>query len=243
MPPDAHWLVMRFEAPLLSFGGVTIDHIGVTRDFPAASMLTGLLGNALGFKRTEWEKHQSLQDRLVFAVRRDREEDSDILTDIQNAGISKSEKGWTTSGRVEERGGGSYGGPHRRQRDFHMDAELTIVLRLDPEGLNPTLDQVAEALQRPARPLSIGRKPCLPTAQLFERFVHAADAYTALASVEVKNSGAMRALWPLGHGPATDRNVDRVIDLADLRNWRTGLHGGSRPVVEGRITYGGVEDD
>ena len=240
--PDSRWLVMRLEAPLLSFGGVTIDHIGVTRDFPAASMLTGLLGNALGFKRTEWEKHQSLQDRLVFAVRRDREEPADILTDVQNAQIMKNDKGWTTLGRVDERRGDSYGGPHRRYRDFHMDAGLTIVLKLEPDELNPTLDQVAETLQRPARPLFIGRKPCLPTAQLFVRFIHAVDAYTALASVKMKNNGVLRALWPLGQGPDTDRNVDRIIDLADLRNWRTGLHGGSRPVVEGHISCKRTEE-
>lgn len=74
--PDRRWLVLRLEAPLLAFGGVTIDHVGITRDFPAQSMLTGLLANALGWERTEWEKHQALQDRLVFAARRDRAESS-----------------------------------------------------------------------------------------------------------------------------------------------------------------------
>ena len=237
---NPRWLVMQFEAPMLSFGGVAIDHIGVTRDFPAASMLTGLLGNALGFKRTDWGRHQSLQDRLVFAARRDRDGVDDILTDTQNAQISKSDKGWTTFGRVEERDGsaGSYKSPHRRQRDFHMDAKLTIVLGLEREELNPTLDKIAEALQKPARPIFIGRKPCLPTAQLFVRFIHAIDAYTALTSIEANNVNTMRALWPLGHGPADNENVDRIIDLADLRNWRTGLHGGTRQVVEGRVIYG-----
>ena len=38
-------LILTLEAPLMSFGGITIDHLGVTRDFPAASMLTGLLAN------------------------------------------------------------------------------------------------------------------------------------------------------------------------------------------------------
>ena len=236
--PDLSWLVMRLQAPLLSFGGVMTDHVGVTRDFPAASMVTGLIGNALGFKRTEKERHQSLQDRLVFAVRRDWDEPAGILTDMQNAQLSKSDKGWTTVGRLEERSGASYGAPHRRRRDFHMDAKITIVLRLQPEKSDPTLGQLAEALNRPARPLYIGRKPCLPTAPLFSGFVHATDAHKALVSVEVENSGEMRALWPIEEGPNIGQDVDRIIDLADLRNWRTGLHGGSRPVVEGRIFVG-----
>jgi CRISPR system Cascade subunit CasD len=45
----------------------------------------------------------------------------------------------------------------------------------------------------------------------------------------------MRALWPQGEGPDTGDNVWRVIDLPDLRNWRTGLHGGTRRIVEGTI--------
>ena len=48
MSADQCWLVLHLEAPLLAFGGVAIDQIGIIRDFPAASMLTGLLANALG---------------------------------------------------------------------------------------------------------------------------------------------------------------------------------------------------
>jgi len=239
--PDYSWLVIRFEAPLISFGGAIIDHMGITRDFPAVSMLTGLLGNVLGFWRTEREKHQSLQDRLVFAVGWNREEPTGILTDMQNAQLFKHEKGWMTYGRLEKRAGGNHIAPHRRRREYFMDAKVKIVLRLEPELFNPTLDQLSEAIQRPARPLFIGRKFCLPTAPLFERFVCASNAYTALASVKAKDGNEMRAFWPVGEGPNDGQNVDRIIDLADLRNWQTGLHGGTRQVVEGRIIGEEVE--
>jgi CRISPR system Cascade subunit CasD len=80
--PERRWLILRLQAPLLAFGGVAIDHVGVTRDYPALSMLTGLLANALGWERTEWKRHQVLQDRLIFAARRDR-------------------RGWPSDGRTE----------------------------------------------------------------------------------------------------------------------------------------------
>ncbi len=236
--PDHRWLFLRLEAPLLAFGGVAIDHLGVTRDFPAASMLTGLLANALGFRRTEWERHQALQDRLVFAVRRETDHPAGILTDTQNAELAKNDRGWTTWGEPEGRDGASYGAPHRRRRDFHMDAALTVALRLRSEADDPDLDRLAEALDRPARPLFIGRKPCLPSRPLLgppgKRFAEAPSAHDAL----MRRSGGsqLRALWPLGEGPSDGAGVDRVIDLPDIRNWRTGLHGGSRRVVEGRIT-------
>ena len=40
MTEDFHWLALRLEAPMAAFGGVAIDQLGVTRDYPAASMLT-----------------------------------------------------------------------------------------------------------------------------------------------------------------------------------------------------------
>jgi len=237
MPEEHRWLVLHLEAPLLSFGGVRIDHIGVTRDFPCLSMMTGLLANALGYRRTEWEKHQRLQDRLIFAARRDREHAAGILTDIQNARLEKNDKGWTTWGEPEGRDGASYGAPHRRLRDYHMDQHVVVVLRLRDDG-TPDLDRLAEALARPARPLFIGRKPCLPAGPLVREapFVHAANAYDALGRISGETSRSeARALWPLGEGPDTGKPVDRIIDIPDIRNWRTGLHGGARKVVEGRI--------
>ena len=46
-------LIMRLESPLMAFGGEAIDNLGVIRSFPAASMLTGMLANALGWRRVE----------------------------------------------------------------------------------------------------------------------------------------------------------------------------------------------
>lgn len=233
---EHRWLIIHLEAPLMAFGGVTIDAIGVIRDFPATSMLTGLFANALGWRRTEWEKHQCLQDRLVFAARRDRENPAGVLTDVQNAQLKNDDKGWTTWGQPEGRAGGlnTFSAPHRRRRDYHMDAAVTIALRLEPEHESPNIEALAEALDRPARPLFIGRKPCLPSCRLNGGFVTAPTAYAALKSIPCK--GAARALWPLGEGPQEGAEVHRIIDLPDIRNWRTGLHGGVRKVVEGTVT-------
>ncbi len=238
--PDRVWLILRLEAPLIALGGVAIDHVGVTRDFPALSMLTGLLGNALGWERTQWQRHQSLQDRLIFAARRDREEEAGPLTDTQNVKLEKNDRGWTTRGEPEGRDGASYGAPHRRRRDYHMDAQLLVALRLEPEADAPDIAALASALRRPARPLFIGRKPCLPSAPLLWRAaLEAPDAWTALIRATADAGGAerpMRAIWPLGEGPLEGEEVDRIVDLPDLRNWRTGLHGGTRRIVEGRLS-------
>lgn len=236
------WLVLNLDAPLMAFGGVAVDQVGPTQDFPTASMLTGLLGNALGWHWSDRQAHQSVQDRLVFASRRDCE--GTAITDSQNAQLSKLDKGWTTRGMPEGRNGASYNAPHRRQRDYHADSSVRVVLRLEPATDKPELEELAEALERPARPLYLGRKPCLPSVPLLNgksgRWVVAGTAYSALADIP-GNDVALRAQWPIGEGPETPGNlVDRIVDLTDLRNWLTGLHGGSRRVVEGRIIPAGV---
>lgn len=240
---EKKWLILDLEAPLMAFGGVVIDHVGVIRDFPALSMVTGLCANALGYLRTEWEKHEMLQDRLAFAARIDRAEPAGRLTDMQNAKLEKNDRGWTTFGVPEGRAGASYGAPHRRKRDYHMDARVIVALRLEPADGGPDIERLAEAFDSPARPLFIGRKPCLPArpvlaAKQEERFVMAIDAHTALCRTirtDGQSNAQLRGFWPAGEGPETGENVHRVHDLPDLRNWRSGLHGGSRRVVEGHI--------
>jgi CRISPR system Cascade subunit CasD len=213
------WLHLRLTAPLMAFGGVAIDQVGPTRDFPSASALTGLLANALGWKRQEGAAHQGLQDRLEFGALIARE--GNLLTDNQNAKLEAKDRGWTTWGSPDERAGATYDSPHRRRRDYLADHDCRVVMRLTP-GEGPDIDAIAAALDRPARPLFIGRKPCLPSAPLFAGWVDGANARVALAALALPG----RAMWPMsGDEPGQD--------LPDLRNWISGLHGGSRRVCEG----------
>lgn len=260
-PPPRRWLVVRLEAPLVAFGGVAIDHIGVTFDFPALSAVTGLFANALGYDRAERQAHQDLQDRLVFAARREREPIIGVLRDMQNVqDLDKEKRGWTTRGVPEERAGGTLSSIHRRERDYHPDAAVLVVVTLRDIDRTPTLDILADALDHPARPLFIGRKPCLPSFPLRHRFadgssfVEAPNAHAALralgditASRPPRKQGGMvelRASWPVDEGPTTTVSssgdfVDRTVALADRRNWISGLHGGTRSIVEGRIVVSG----
>ncbi len=157
------WLVIRLDAPLMAFGGVAIDQVGPTRDFPAASMLTGLLANAIGLSWADRAAHQALQDRLVFGARHERGSGAaGALTDGQNAKLSKTDQGWTTFGVPEGRRGSSHDAPHRRARDYLTDTVVRVVLRLDPAGPEPTLEVLAEALDPPPPPPVIRRQPRPP---------------------------------------------------------------------------------
>lgn len=236
-------LILTLEAPLMAFGDEIIDAYGKVRRFPGVSNLTGLLANALGWTRGQRAAHQRLQDRLVFAVRLDRP--GEEIADFQTAKLEKEDRGWTTRGVWEGRAGGSdtYKSPHIRYRDMVADAALTVALRLDPADETPTLDDLAAALDAPARPLFLGRKPCLPSRPLLAaepagRFVEASDAFAAASAAPFAvddtdgDQDGPRLVGPaLPHLP---KSFARKF-TADERNWLSGVHGGGRDFAAGRM--------
>ena len=230
-------LLIRLSSPLIAFGGETIDNLGVIRDFPALSMVTGLIANALGWDRGDDVLHNRLQERLRLGAR--LEAPGSRLTDFQPAQLSANDKAWTTWGTVEERRGGaaSYDSPHLRYRDYHADLTALLALRLEAADDSPTLDDVAQALDRPQRPLFIGRKPCLPVGRLVAGWIDADSILHALQLAPLAGGAlGLRAQWPDGEGQLPG---DRLVDVCDERNWTSGVHGGWRPVREGLIKNAG----
>jgi len=247
-------LILDLEAPLLAFGRVVVDAYGVIDTFPGRAAMAGLLANALGFDRTEAARHQRLQDRLVHGAVVVRE--GKPLRDFQTARLGAADKGWTTRGRPEGRAGGAgtYSGPHIRYRDYHADAFVCVALRLEPADEAPDLDTIAAALDEPARPLFLGRKPCLPATRIGAGILEAPTILAALeaalpAAIARRSAGqaarrrtgergpvspTVPARWPAGEGE-TDRG--RETDITDERDWPAGVHAGSRRVVEGEILW------
>ncbi|WP_250529287.1 type I-E CRISPR-associated protein Cas5/CasD [Caballeronia sp. ATUFL_F1_KS4A] len=223
-------LLMRLRAPLVSFGGETIDSHGVIRDFPALSMVTGLIANALGYDRSDFPSHDRLQARLVMGTRLDAS--GARLVDFQTAQLGKRDEAWTTRGAPETRRGDedSYKSPHLRHREYHAGLDALVAIRLEPADEQPALDDIADALDRPKRPLFIGRKPCLPTTRVFVDMIDADDLLDALKRAPASELCDFRFQLPEGQGAFQHY---QSLDVCDERNWKTGVHGGWRRVLEG----------
>ena len=231
------YMVLRLEAPLMAFGDEIVDNYGRVRTFPGASNVTGLIANALGWRRGERAEHQRLQERLDFAVRLDRP--GNRIPDFQTAQLGANDRGWTTHGAPEGRAGGAaaYRSPHIRFRDMIADAALTLALRLVPADEAPTLEDCAAALARPARPLFFGRKPCLPAAPLLPKYLEAPDALAAAAAAptDLRDGEATENLHLVGAArPDLPAAFERRF-VADERNWMSGVHGGGRMLAVGRV--------
>jgi len=222
-------LLLVLEGPLLAFGGEAVDARGVIGDFPTASMLTGVLANALGWRREEREAHARLQARLAFAARIDRE--GTRITDFQTAQLGKGDQGWTTRGAPEGRAGGAgtYASPHIRERDYDADKRVVVALRVEPAAEAPTLEELAAALESPARPLFLGRKPCLPSGPLLGGLVEAEGLLAALAGLPADPPAPCHRVLLPGTEPSAPGDERRWV--GDLRDWRSGVHGGGREVI------------
>lgn len=231
----ARHLILVLRAPLIAFGGETIDNYGVIRDFPALSMVTGLFANALGWDRGASALHNRLQERIVMGARLD--DSGELLVDFQTAQLQANDKGWTTRGFAEERRGGAdtYASPHLRYRHYHADMNVLVALRLHATSEAPTLDDLAAALDKPARPIFVGRKNCLPTERLMAGWVEADSILAALQKAGPALQHDVRAQWPDGEGHLSAEHEDRRLNVCDERNWTSGVHGGWRPVREGTI--------
>jgi len=220
-------LILVLEGPLAAYGAEMVDARGPVRDWPGASLLTGLIANALGLKRTMGAELAALQARLDFAVRIDRQ--GTRLRDFQTAQLEKADEGWTTRGAPEGRAGGegTYHSPHIRERDYFADSAVTVALSLRVADAAPTLEGIAAALEAPSRPLFLGRKPCLPSRPLFAGFIEAEDALAAVrAAPRIDDSDPDpwivirdRPGLPLAFEP---------LHVTDERNWIAGVHAGER---------------
>ncbi len=236
-------LLLRFDAPWMSFGGEVVDKFGVTRDVPGRAMLAGLLGNALGYDHTEPARLDALQRRLRYAVRQDRA--GVEMVDYQTVDLGQDflrRPGWTTRGIPEERAGGNSEGTHIRYRHYLADAVYTVALTLSGDG-EPSLDAVANALRSPERPLFLGRKNCLPAAPLLLGRTHAARLRDALVDAPLPvltrlrdDWNPMKAWWPVDEGTDTGR----TLAITDDMDWTNQIHVGRRFMQESMLSLATV---
>ncbi len=231
---------------MMSFGAPIVSEEGLIQPFPALSMMTGLLANALGYDRREAEKHEQLQHGLSYAVREDLP--GQKIVDYQTVWLGKKgdpkrphhdghlqakSKGgsvaWTTWGHLDQRGSGNTATTNIRNREYWADARYTIALHVETLSMK----DIFQALKKPERPLFIGRQPCLPGVRMYQGMTEADSPADALHKPETFVED-------------TDGNVliptriwyesEDGTPYTDARDWANQIHVGERFVREESLT-------
>lgn len=229
-------LLLRLKAPLMSFGDVDVsEEFGPTMRHPAKSMIAGLIANAMGGHHTSPELTQKIQDTIEIAsleLTRGK-----LVTDEQASQLDAKSIAFTTDGAGMERSGHeySYRGSLRRKKEYLAGADYLVAVAASPE----LLAEMAEALRTTARPLFIGRRCCLPTRKVFHGLTQAESLVAALRADRIaeerSNGRKLHLRWSGEQAGAPAGTSAMALMVSDLRDWKTRLHGGSRPVFEGEI--------
>ncbi|MTH95643.1 type I-E CRISPR-associated protein Cas5/CasD [Roseibium sp. RKSG952] len=230
-------LILKLEGPMASFGDVAVDETRPTARHPLKSMIVGLLGNALGYKRTEGEKLEALQSSIIVASRLDRP--GKVMTDYQTAltNANDPEKPtfigknvWTTR-PVNMRTTNNDKNPIQIYRDYLTDVSVTVAIGSENAEL---INLIANAVKKPVRPLFLGRKACPPTRPIFEAVIEADSLHGALATVpDTDGHGGRFSIRTEASEKHLLNGAYREISVRDLKNWKNNFHSDSRRVVEG----------
>ncbi|MDE2780366.1 MAG: type I-E CRISPR-associated protein Cas5/CasD [Chloroflexota bacterium] len=229
------YLILVLQAPLIAYGDEAIDRRRPTDSLPGKSMLTGLLGNALGYRRQDADKLEDLQRRLEYAARSETGQYLNGIRDFHTARLGIDDRAWTTYGKPEGRAGDRKNPQVTETREVHYLAETASVVALtlrDPSK-SPSLGELLEAVKKPARPLFIGRKCCIPERPVFERMINAESATEALhLTPAVTGQASAQVQWdePEEHDSV---KLTHQTWVSDLKDWDNGIHVGRRLVKRG----------
>jgi CRISPR system Cascade subunit CasD len=239
----APFLTLTYVAPLASFGAIAVGERRPSWDRPGKSAALGLLAGALGLDRSDEEAHRALAAGYLFAARAEDlplRGSGHLTIDYHTAQSPPRMRNRRFATRREELAAENLGTILTR-REYHADSCFTLAFW--PRGVDSrwTLDELANALRRPAYVPFAGRKACPLMLPMDPRIIEADDVFEALARRDAliaanpriadflhrhhldsrPHSVALDADAQGEHGPA--RIEKRRDALLDRGRWQFGL--------------------
>ncbi|WP_043641382.1 type I-E CRISPR-associated protein Cas5/CasD [Nonomuraea candida] len=153
-------LVLRLAGPLQSWGDRSVFNRRETRPEPTKSGVLGLLAAASGRTR-----EQPLDDLLGLHLGVRVDQPGSLLRDYHTVsdyrGRPLPQAGVSAKGVQKPTSPAKH--THITQRFYLQDAVFLAALH----GPLPLVEALAEAVQRPAFPLALGRRSCVPTQPIY----------------------------------------------------------------------------
>ena len=208
----------------MALQGPRIDGEPQSLPIPTPSLVTGLIGAALGVSRAEPGRLQAIQDAMVLAcvVHAPGIE----ITDYQIADLSKPHmKGpmWSSGITVVAREGSQIDGLRQQWRPYLADADMTVVIGFGSPA-PVSVEHALAALQEPARPLFLGRTSCPPEIPLAGEIIEA-DGLAAAASLVAQKRTSKLVYLPI---ELVDTEWgDLPVSIPGRRDWIANRHSGA----------------
>lgn len=217
------YFTMHLTGPVASLAGVQYDAAPSVLPVPTRSMITGMLGGAMGWSYREHARLQELQDELElgFVVH----DPGTVIWDFQTTDMTKPHMVgaiWTLAangslGVFKRGGGGKDRDTASRPLTCGIDITAVVGVERDPE-------QLLAALRRPVFPVTLGRRGMFPTDPVAGGVLEVGSIADGLESVAADRIGA-RWTPVLAPGPGIHCTVPGG------RDWKSRRHGGSDTYV------------
>jgi CRISPR system Cascade subunit CasD len=185
------FVLMRWRGPLMSLAGARIDNYAQQMPIPSVTMVAGMLGAALGYRRGD-DRLEQLADGLSYGVVVHRP--GTPLIDYQTADLAKlgtKAVAVDPDGRIRivkrEGSAEAVQGTAQQWRPLLADADMSVVAAVHGYASSASL----ESLREPVFPLCLGRVSCPPTGRVGERVIEAESLDAALNLVRESNSGTV----------------------------------------------------
>jgi len=176
------FLIIKLDGPMQAWGGHTYEDFRPSHLFPTRSGLLGLIGACLGLDRQDTAGQSQLADSLDFTVRVDRV----ALCAARDAVAQKRPlklPDFHTVLNARKVDGSMNKYPVVSRREYLFDAVFTVAVGVRTES-SFTIEQLINAVKRPAYTPGLGRRSCPVTRPLYESTLEAADGKDALSGVE-----------------------------------------------------------
>lgn len=186
------FLVFKLQAPLSAWGDVAVGEVRGSYSYPSESAVLGLIGAALGVRRSDEHAHAALRDGYALTV--GVVSHGTLLRDYHTIQVP---------GR-----GDLKGRPHYTRRDELSTDRLNTILSTRDyrqgasslvavsgrESAPYNLEFLAEALRTPKFILYLGRRSCPPAAPLYPRVLEAQSALLALQVYSTDYNEKLKAI-------------------------------------------------
>jgi CRISPR system Cascade subunit CasD len=201
------FLTFTLAAPLASFGAVAVGERRPSFDRPAHSALAGLLGAALGLTREDEDAHLTLASDYHFAVRADRfdaiRQPRRLMMDYHTVQTAKRARNQRFATRRDELAGER--STILTRREYYTDCCFTIAAEAKAASPRWTLEELADALRKPAFVPYAGRKSCPLMLPLAPKLIEAATVVDAFEAHDAasKEEQSFRKMFLLATAPDT----------------------------------------
>ncbi len=178
------FMVFQVYAPLVSWGDIAVGGIRRSHIQPSRSAILGLIGAALGIKRSEEDKHTSLANNFGIAVK--LHSGGSLLEDYHTSQVPKQQAKVTYhTRRAELMADSDKIGTVLSRREYRCDAFSLIAVYTKNTGGQYSLQELSEHLNNPVFHIYFGRKSCVPALPLSPQIIKAQNLREAFSNYPI----------------------------------------------------------